>query len=174
MKTKNKPVNADEYMEDLRRRQRGVLIRYLVISAFCLLFYAVYSHFAHGIRSMWMTFLFAWPLILGGVPALLIGRGILSDTEEEAAKSRTNDQKKKEEEQGNLETLRQLWKNGGMQKDLYRFGIASVTAASLLKGTLEIAGTDSFYPGLLLCAGIFLLLAGAVFYLLNIRWQASQ
>lgn len=169
----NKPVREEDYIKDLRRRRRGLLLRYLAVSLFCLLFFAVYSHFSHGIRSFWMTFLFAWPLVLGGVPAVLILGGILSDTEEEAGPDNTignADQKKKKEERG-PETPGQLWRSGGMQKDLYRFGIASVTAASLLKGILEIAGTDSPYPDLLLLAGILLLLTGAVFYLLNIRRQ---
>lgn len=172
----NKPVREDDYIKDLRRRQRGVLLRYLAVSIFCLLFFAVYSHFSHGIQSFWMTFLFAWPLVLGGVPAVLILGGILSDTEEEAARNNTigNADQKKKKEESYSETLRQLWKSGGMQKDLYRFGIASVTAASLLKGILEIAGTDSLYPNLLLIAGILLLLTGAVFYLLNIRWQGRR
>ena len=164
-------------MEKLHRRRRLVLLRYLAVSAFCLLFFAVYSHFSHGIRSFWMTFFFVWPLILGGVPALLILYGLLPDPEEETARKRiigNPGQKKKEEEQENMETLRQLWKSGGMQKDLYRFGIASVTAASLLKGILEIAGTDSLYPNLLFLTGILLSLTGAVFYLLNIHWQNSQ
>lgn len=176
MKRKNKPVREDDYINNLRRRRRGVLFRYLAVSVFCLVFFAVYSHFSHGIQSLWMTFLFVWPLILGGIPALLILCGILSDTEEKAVHNKTFESagQKKEEKQGYIETLRQLWKSGGMQKDLYRFGIASVTAASFLKGALEIAGTDSFYPNLLLVVGILLLLTGAVFYLLNIRWQAGQ
>ena len=177
MKTKNKPVREDDYINNLRRRQRGVLFRYLAVSIFCLVFFVVYSHFSHGIQSFWMTFLFVWPLILGGIPALLILCGILSDTEEEAVHNKTIEsagQKKKEEEQGYIDTLKQLWKTGGMQKDLYRFGIASVTAASFLKGALEIAGTDSLYPNLLLFVGILLLVTGAVFYLLNIRWQAGH
>ena len=108
---------------------------------------------------------------------MLILCGILSDTEEEAVHNKTIEsagQKKKDEEQGYIDTLKQLWKIGGMQKDMYRFGIASVTAASFLKGALEIAGTDSLYPNLLLFVGILLLLIGAVFYLLNIRWQAGH
>lgn len=52
----------------------------------------------------------------------------------------------------------------GWRTDLYRFGIAAGSTASLLKGILEIAGTDSFYPDLLLYAGIAMLAAGAILY----------
>ena len=54
MKTKNKLVREDDYINNLRRRQRGVLFRYLAVSIFCLVFFVVYSHFSHGIQSFWM------------------------------------------------------------------------------------------------------------------------
>ena len=46
-------------------------------------------------------------------------------------------------------------------KDIYRFGTAAVTVASFLKGVLEIAGTDSFYPDVLRYAGAVMLVCGA-------------
>ena len=115
--------------------EKRILIRYLAVSAFCLLFSTVYGVFSHGIHSPWMSFLAAWPLVLGAVPAagrLMINR-----------------------RSGKKMPGTCVW------TDIYRFGIAALTAASLLKGILEIAGTDSGYPGLLLCAGAAMLVIGA-------------
>ena len=47
-------------------------VRYLAVSAFCLLFSVVYSLFSHGIHSPWMRWLAAWPFVLGAVPALIL------------------------------------------------------------------------------------------------------
>lgn len=61
----------------------------------------------------------------------------------------------------------------GWKTDLYRFGIAAGATASLLKGILEIAGTDSLYPDLLLYAGGAMLAAGIVLYSAEV-WKARN
>ena len=38
---------------------------------FCLLFYMIYNLFSHGVHSPFMTFLFAWPLVLCVFPCAL-------------------------------------------------------------------------------------------------------
>ena len=58
---------------------------------------------------------------------------------------------------------------GNIQADLWRFGIAALTAAGLLKGILEIAGTDSIYPDFLQAGGGLMLAVAAVLYLLLLR-----
>jgi hypothetical protein len=58
---------------------------------------------------------------------------------------------------------------GNIQADIWRFGIAALTAAGLLKGILEIAGTESIYPDVLLAGGGLMLAAGAVLYLMLLR-----
>ncbi len=131
-----------------QKRYKKILIRYLLISAFCAVFYLIYNQFAHEVHSPWMTWMFAWPLVLGAFPAALEYLGILPGT--------GSGFKNKPE-------------IGGQQKDIYRFGIAALTVASLLKGILKIAGTDSRYAGYLLYAGILMAVGGAVSYFAAIR-----
>ena len=45
------------------------------IAAFCLVFAIVYECFSFGVYSAAMIFLFAWPLLLGALPSLLMPRG---------------------------------------------------------------------------------------------------
>ena len=47
---------------------RKILVRYLAITAFCLLVSVIYGHFSHGIRSFWMSWLALWPRVLGSCP----------------------------------------------------------------------------------------------------------
>ena len=135
-----------------QKRYKKILIRYLLISAFCAVFYLIYNRFAHEVHSPWMTWLFAWPLVLGAFPAALEYLGILPGT--------GSGFKNKPE-------------IGGQQKDIYRFGIAALTVASLLKGILKIAGTDSIYAGYLLYAVILMAASGAVSYFAAIRKSAQ-
>lgn len=118
-----------------QRHYLRILNRYIGIAVFCAVFSLIYNLFSHGIHSPFMSWLFAWPLVLGGLPAGLAALGFLPPAD--AA--------------------------GEGTKDLWRFGIAAVTVASMLKGILEIAGNDSVYTNVLMAAGVVMLAAGAVF-----------
>lgn len=131
-----------------QEKYKIILVRYLAASAFFAVFALVYYRFSHEIRSPWMTWLFAWPLIMGAVPAVLEYLGILPGSGEES---------------GDGEEI------GGQQKDFYRFGIAALTSASLLRGILRIAGTDSTFVDYLFMAGAVMAAAGAVTYFLKVR-----
>ena len=48
--------------------------RWLIVSAACLAFAAVYERFSHQVYSPWMVFAFAVPLLGGAVPCLLRGK----------------------------------------------------------------------------------------------------
>ena len=54
-------------------KDRRDLIGTCVVSVFCSLFLVtfslVYNMFSHGVHSPFMTFLFAWPLLLCALPA---------------------------------------------------------------------------------------------------------
>ena len=130
-------------------RQMPVWGRYVLISLFCLLFSRIYAVFSHEVSSLWMSLLFLWPLS-GALPALLLEKGILPPYPEGPEDSAGADGP-------------QLYP-GELMHDLCRFGIAALTAASLLKGILEIAGTDSVYTDLLLAAGALMLAAGVLYY----------
>ncbi len=148
-------------MQERKRIVRKILVRYAAVTAFCGIFSIIYNHFSHGIHSVWMSGLAAWPFILGLVPAVLLNRILFPAGESQTgAPERKSSGRASEEGQGEdgeqpapppVEIL----------KDVYRFGIAAVTAASCLKGVLEIAGTGSVYPDLLFYAGLAMLIVGA-------------
>lgn len=103
-------------------------------SLFCLVFYLVYDLFSHGVRSPYMTFLFAWPLALCVIPCALLllvpplpGPSLISSL---------------------------LWNTGAI----------AVTVSSLLRGIFEIAGNSSVYQQILMTLGGCLLLAGFIMY----------
>ena len=56
----------------LSERQK-LLLSDLVATLFCALFGAVYEAFGHGVYSYAMIYAFAFPLVLGVLPLLLIG-----------------------------------------------------------------------------------------------------
>lgn len=86
---------------------------YLAVSLFCLLFGAVYESFSHGVYSNAMVYAFAFPLCLGTVPYF-----------------------------GALAFLKKPIPRGAAAH-LWAFGIATLTVGSILRGVLEIYGTDS-------------------------------
>ena len=60
----------------VNKHTRRALAIYAGITAFCLLFSAIYYQFSHDVHSAFMTFLFAIPLIGGaGVAALRAAMG---------------------------------------------------------------------------------------------------
>ena len=132
----------DNMQKNHLKPEAAVLIRYLVITLFCTVFSAVYHYYSHGIHSLWMRFLPLYPLLLGLVPSALTVAGALPPAPGTG-------------EEGSVTRDMYL-------RELYPFGIAAVTVASALKGILEIAGTDSSYPDYLLCAGVLMLVAGAL------------
>lgn len=152
---------GDEKMLKKQKTDKNsrILFIYLAVSLFLFVFSRIYSCFSHGISSPWMTFLFAWPLILGGLPSALrffgffpkqSGNGVRIPLPGSGKAGRSG----KKTDTGLSEA--------GLE--LYRYGIAAVSVGSLLQGIMEIAGTDSAYPGYLLLAGAVMLAAGILLY----------
>ena len=110
---------------------------YLPVTAFCLIFFLIYDRFSHGVRSPYMTYLFAWPLVLGLLPSLL------------------------------MQAFPRMRRQKRLSADLYHPGVAAVTVSSLLRGIFEIAGTASDYQVWLMLAGGVLLLGGLLAYLIG-------
>lgn len=54
-------------------RSSKTALCYVLIALFCALFAWVYEHFSHGVWSFSMVFAFVYPLLLGALPALLLG-----------------------------------------------------------------------------------------------------
>ena len=101
---------------------------------FCLLFYMIYNLFSHGVHSPFMTFLFAWPLVLCVFPCALFlaAPGIPGPSL--------------------LCTL--VWNTGA----------AAVTVSSLLRGVFDIAGSSSVYQVIMMAAGFVMLFIGLILY----------
>lgn len=111
------------------------IIRYGCITLFCLVVFLVYNIFSHGVYSNYMTFLFAWPLLLGFVPALMIA------------------------------LIPALCEPSHLTKALYHAGLAAATVSSLLRGIFEIAGTSSPLQMPLMYFGIGMMIVGAITYI---------
>ena len=119
----------------LEHNNKKRIIIYGAITLFCLVLFIVYSIFSHGVYSNYMTFLFAWPLLLGFVPALLIA------------------------------LIPALCEPSHLTKALYHAGLAAATVSSLLRGIFEIAGTSSPLQMPLMYFGIGMMIVGAITYI---------
>ena len=113
-------------------------ILYLSAAAFCLVFYLIYSRFSHDVSSPFMTFLFAWPLLLGALPCGII----LTSKNERLYPSR-------------------------LSANLYNSGVAALTIASAMKGVFDIAGTSSIHQSILMIVGISFLAFGVLIFIID-------
>mgnify|MGYP001248372193 CR=1 FL=1 len=102
------------------------LLVYLAVSAFCVFFSTVYSHFGHGVRSASMSLLFLYPLLGGAFAYLLVW--LFCPAPERIRHSRVH-------------------------FNLYNAGIATLAVGSTLRGVFDIAGTSSPYTVLYFAAG---------------------
>lgn len=105
------------------------------ISVFCMIFYLVYDRFSHGVHSPYMTWLFAWPFVLGAMPC------------------------------GFFAKCRLIHSPGRLSFNMWNSGVAALTVSSLLRGIFEIAGTSSDHQEWLMRAGGMMLAVGAAAYL---------
>ena len=110
----------------------------LFLSAFCFIFYLIYNVFSHGVHSPFMTYMFAWPLFLVGVPA------------------------------GLLYWIDALPGPSLLASLFWNTGTAALTVSSLLRGIFEIAGNSSVYQHLMMIAGFIMLGIGALLYFAGI------
>ena len=116
------------------RELRSFLITSVCFSVFCFIFYFIYNIFSHGVHSPFMTYLFAWPLLLCAVPA------------------------------GICMLVRSIPGPSVLSSLLWGTGTAAVTVSSLLRGVFEIAGNSSVYQQYMMAAGLVFLLAGLAAY----------
>ena len=117
--------------------KRGAII-YGCISVFCLIVFHIYDRFSHNVRSPFMTFLFAWPLLLGFLPALWI---LL---------------------------VRSLPRPNRFTLNVYNSGVAALTVSSMMRGVFEIAGTASPLQTGLMVAGTVMWMVGAGSYIVTL------
>ena len=126
------------------KSQNKALIRriyvWLGISVFCLVFYLIYNMFSHGVKSPYMTYLFAWPLILGFLPCIIIY--VISRIKHSVIHI------------------------DAVSDNAFCSGAAALTVSSLLKGIFDIAGTASVYQTWLSYAGAALIIIGIIHFII--------
>lgn len=114
------------------KKTRRLLVtarRYLLTTAFCAVFGAVYEHFSFGVYSFFMLYAFAVPLFLGALPSLMLAARKTPPAFSPAAQ--------------------RCW----------HAGAATLTVGCIFKGIIEIYGTDSDLTKYYWIAGGALLLA---------------
>lgn len=104
--------------KDNRYQYNKTVFVYLAVSAFTFIINKVYAIFGHGVSSDAMTWAFLYPLIGGALFFLLLGLLL----------PRIN-----------------CFAGYRLLYNSYNSGIAVLTVGSLLKGVMEIAGTNSPY-----------------------------
>lgn len=121
-----------------RKGLTGTCVVSVCCSLFLAVFALVYYMFSHGVHSPFMTFLFAWPMLLCALPAgicllfsMVPGPSVISSL-------------------------------------FWHTGTAAVTVSSMLRGIFDIAGNSSVYQSVLMAAGFFFLACGAALYLAGI------
>lgn len=123
---------------------RTIVVRYAVVAAFCGIFSAVYEHFSHGVYSGFMVFLFAFPLVLGVVPALLAC------------------------------LLPHARIPVGMARDAWGSAVATLTFGSCLEGIFEIYGSTSAFVLVYWIVGAALAVVAVVAFVLQGRNAMTQ
>ena len=120
---------------------------YIGVSIFCVILWKIYGNFSHGVSSIYMTYLFAWPLIMGALVNLV------------------------------FMVIKKLPRPGSFSVNLYNSGVAALTVSSLLRGIFEIAGTACYLQTYLYNVGRVFVLAGVVVYVvssLSLLWQNTD
>ncbi len=110
---------------------------YFCVSMFCALFGGIYEIFSHGVYSSYMIYAFLFPLIGGTLYNLI------------------------------LYIIPGIKLQNGMSLIFYNTGIAALTLGSIIRGILDIYGTDNVLANVYRYAGTVLILTGIVFYILD-------
>ncbi len=103
---------------------------YLITTVFCVLFAYVYSLFAHGVSSPYMTYLFLYPLFLGVLNAYICMKSKRAKT------------------------------YCFFATHFYHTGVVTLMLSSMLRGIFEIAGTASIYQTILTILGVVMIISG--------------
>lgn len=108
---------------------------YLGISAFCIVFAAIYEYFSHEVYSAFMIFAFLIPFLGGTVVFYTIKRFAISSMPGESLVR------------------------------LYNCGIATLTVGSIFQGVLEIYGTTNSLVNVYLVVGAMLIILAVAIYI---------
>ena len=117
---------------------------YLGISAFCIIFAAIYEYFSHEVYSAFMIFAFLIPFLGGTVVFYTIKRFATSTMPGESLVS------------------------------LYNCGIATLTVGSIFQGVLEIYGTTNSLVNVYLVVGAMLIISSVAIYIRAVLKKHSK
>jgi predicted phage tail protein len=116
-----------------------------------------------------MTYLFAFPLVLGvGGNLTVAGVGYIAGKTTSDKPASTQSLNSTATEKGSPETSPKNSTLYDIAINLYYFGIAALTASSMLRGIFDIAGTASVYQTYLMYAGAAMTIGGVVAFLLSL------
>ncbi len=150
------------------------MLIYLTASIICAVFGAVYEMFSHGVYSFYMIYAFAFPLICGMLPFLLLSfsLGNLSPSERERREQSLNelkgDGKYSWKKEGQKRQFLLRYYPGNTARNLYHSAVIVWTVGCIMNGVLEIYGTTNRLLGIYWLAGAILMFASIVTYLLSL------
>ena len=112
---------------------------YICVSIFCALFGGVYEYFGHGVLSFHMIYAFAFPLVLGALPFLIInGKPSIPYP-------------------------------SPLSASLLHTGISTMTVGSIVQGVLDIYGTTNRLSIISVYASAILVAASIITYFIKIK-----
>lgn len=120
---------------DIERKHGRTALIYLLAAIFCGVFGSVYELFSHGVYSYYMIYAFAFPLVGGVLPFLV------------------------------LDLFHPKHTPSALAQGLYHAGIATFTVGSIIQGVLVIYGTTNSKTVFYWIAGAVLAAAGILVYL---------
>lgn len=122
---------------DIERKHGRTALIYLLAAIFCGVFGSVYELFSHGVYSYYMIYAFAFPLVGGVLPFLI------------------------------LDLKNHKYMPSALAQGLYHAGIATCTIGSIIQGVLVIYGTTNSKTVIYWIAGAVLVTAGLLVYLMQ-------
>lgn len=105
------------FTSDTSKVIKKIIFTYIVVSILTILFDRIYFSFSHGVKSIYMNFMFLYPLIGGAFIYFLLYFAVKDIS----------------------------YKYLRLNFNLYNTGISILTAEWLLRGIFQIAGTSSNY-----------------------------
>lgn len=154
---------ADRIAMDSRQAGR-MMAGFVAVTAACIVFDRIYALFGHGVSSPAMSGMYLFPLLGGAVPFLLLwlflpgwgwkrtGPAVSGPAHEPAASGHLPAEEAARDSAHHWRLFCNAWNSG----------VATLTVGSLLRGILEIAGTESAYVAVFTAIGTILMAIGAL------------
>lgn len=115
--------------------------KYLFVTIFCAAFGAIYEHFSFGVYSVYMTYAFGFPLVLGVFP--FFRRGMNGEQEMRKGRELNGSRKIRRFEEPNENERSAKARIDRRPEKCWHAGVATLTVGSMVRGVLDIYGTDS-------------------------------